>query len=306
MFGESVESSYTARQLLLHRPREGWSRFVTCCRAKTLSLGDQVASTQRIHRNDIRMKNIVNESPSVPRLLVSIRNLAEASIAIEGGCDILDLKEPSRGSLGMVEPNIAAEAVSGIGNKPVSVAMGELSDWQDSETIPVVPSGAAFCKLGLSGQALNSRWKQDWQNFRNRVDGMSVGSHHWIAVVYADYQIANSPAPDEILEAAASTDCAGVLFDTFSKAEGNLFDCVSLDELLIWARQIRSNQLLFAVAGSLRIEHVPQLLPLQPDIVAVRGAVCIDRLRTSGIEAIRVRKLKQVLEQTSKKELLTP
>lgn len=252
------------------------------------------------------MKKIVNESPSVPRLLVSIRNLAEASIAIEGGCDILDLKEPSRGSLGMVEPKIAEEAVSGIGNKPVSVAMGELSDWQNSETIPLVPSGATFCKLGLSGQALNSHWKQDWQNFRDRVDRVSAGSHRWIAVVYADYQIADSPAPDEILEVAASTDCAGVLFDTFSKAKGNLFDCVSQDELLNWAKQIRSNQLLFAVAGSLRIVHVPQILPLQPDIVAVRGAVCIDRLRTSGIEAVRVRKLKQVLEQTSKQELLIP
>ncbi|HUG20189.1 MAG TPA: (5-formylfuran-3-yl)methyl phosphate synthase [Planctomycetaceae bacterium] len=252
------------------------------------------------------MKNIVNKSPSVPRLLVSVRNLAEASIAIEGGCDILDLKEPSRGSLGMVEPKIAAEAVSGVGNKPVSVALGELSDWQDSETMPVVPPGASFCKLGLSGQALNSRWKQDWRNFRNRVDGMSGGSHRWIAVVYADFQLANSPAPEEILEVAASTGCAGVLFDTFSKADGSLFDCVSLDELSLWAAQIRSNRMLFALAGSLRIEHVPQILPLQPDIVAVRGAVCSDHLRTSGIEAVRVRKLKQVLEHTPTRESLIP
>lgn len=249
---------------------------------------------------------MINKSPRAPRLLVSVRNLAEASMAIEGGCDILDLKEPSRGSLGMVEPKIAAEAVSGIGNKPVSVALGELSDWQDSETIPVVPSGAAFCKLGLSGQALNSCWKQDWQNFRDQVDEFSEGSHRWIAVVYGDCRIANSPAPDEILEAAARTGCAGVLFDTFSKAEGNLFDCVSLDELALWGAQIRSHHMLFALAGSLRLEHVPQILPLQPDIVAVRGAVCSGPLRTSGIEAARIRKLKQVLKQSQTRESLIP
>ena len=37
------------------------------------------------------------------RLLVSVRSLDEAVEAISGGCDILDVKEPGRGSLGMAD-----------------------------------------------------------------------------------------------------------------------------------------------------------------------------------------------------------
>ena len=37
---------------------------------------------------------------SPPKLLVSVRSLGEALTALQGGCDWLDVKEPSAGSLG--------------------------------------------------------------------------------------------------------------------------------------------------------------------------------------------------------------
>ena len=48
-------------------------------------------------------------SRSRPSLLVSVRNLAEARAAIEGGCDRLDVKEPSRGPLGKADASVIAE-----------------------------------------------------------------------------------------------------------------------------------------------------------------------------------------------------
>src|SRR5579872_3508444 len=42
-------------------------------------------------------------SLKVPRLLVSVRNLAEAESALAGGCDILDIKEPAHGAMGMAD-----------------------------------------------------------------------------------------------------------------------------------------------------------------------------------------------------------
>ena len=38
--------------------------------------------------------------PGIPRLLVSVRNAEEALMAVRGGADIIDVKEPSKGSLG--------------------------------------------------------------------------------------------------------------------------------------------------------------------------------------------------------------
>jgi uncharacterized protein (UPF0264 family) len=57
------------------------------------------------------MLSQAKQQPMRPQLLVSVRNAAEAQAALAGGCDILDIKEPSRGSLGMADaPTIAAIA----------------------------------------------------------------------------------------------------------------------------------------------------------------------------------------------------
>ena len=39
------------------------------------------------------------------RLLVSVRSADEAEAAIAGGADVIDVKEPSHGPLGMSEPD---------------------------------------------------------------------------------------------------------------------------------------------------------------------------------------------------------
>jgi uncharacterized protein (UPF0264 family) len=43
------------------------------------------------------------------RLLVSVRSAVEARAARAGGCDLIDAKEPSRGPLGAVTPDVLAE-----------------------------------------------------------------------------------------------------------------------------------------------------------------------------------------------------
>jgi uncharacterized protein (UPF0264 family) len=40
------------------------------------------------------------------RLLVSVANAAEARTALEGDADIIDVKDPSRGSLGMADASV--------------------------------------------------------------------------------------------------------------------------------------------------------------------------------------------------------
>ncbi len=40
------------------------------------------------------------------RLLVSVRSAAEAEIALSAGADLIDVKEPSRGSLGAADPAV--------------------------------------------------------------------------------------------------------------------------------------------------------------------------------------------------------
>ena len=64
------------------------------------------------------------------QLLVSIRDTAEAELINNCKVAIVDVKEPSRGSLGAATPNML-EAISRIIPQPqtLSFAAGELSDW---------------------------------------------------------------------------------------------------------------------------------------------------------------------------------
>ena len=68
---------------------------------------------------------------------MSVRNAVEARAAVVGSCDLLDIKEPSRGPLGMADrPRMVAIAEFAAGCRgpatplPCSAALGELVDWE--------------------------------------------------------------------------------------------------------------------------------------------------------------------------------
>ena len=65
-------------------------------------------------------------------LLVSVRSAAEALVAMAGGADLIDVKEPSRGSLGAVDPEVLSEICDAVGGRlPISAALGELAESVD-------------------------------------------------------------------------------------------------------------------------------------------------------------------------------
>ncbi len=60
-------------------------------------------------------------------MLASVRSLDEALIALEGGADLIDLKEPSRGALGALDHAAVRICVQAIGGRrPVSATIGDL------------------------------------------------------------------------------------------------------------------------------------------------------------------------------------
>ena len=224
----------------------------------------------------------MSADPSSPRLLVSVRNLEEARIARAAGSDLIDLKEPHRGSLGRVDKTIADQVAAELPESPLSLALGELAEWNDTVGIPQIPAAIRYLKLGLSHQA-GVAWQPAWKRLRDAIDQRSDKRFDWIAVIYADAEAARSPAPEEIIEAARETNCAGVLFDTWTKSAGTLTDHVSIDRLRSYIESIHAAGMLAALAGSVREAHLPEILPLGADIIAVRGAVCSGRNRTGDV-----------------------
>ena len=220
----------------------------------------------------------------MPRLLVSVRSASEARAAVEGGAAIVDVKEPSRGSLGRASADVWREVRAAI---PVcttlSVALGELVEWSGVWIPTESWAGILHRKIGLSGSG--DDWRERWADLRARLGpGPS-----WVAVAYLDWRAARAPDPVDVIgEAATIADCSGLLLDTFDKSRRmEVRDCEWRD----WVGRARATGRFVAVAGSLDEERIRRLRPVGPDVFAVRGAACEAGDRLREIDSGRVARL---------------
>lgn len=234
---------------------------------------------------------------SSTKLLVSVRSLNEAEAALAGGCDWLDVKEPTAGSLGAATPEkiseIAPLASSFLG---WSIALGEISDFDESMWTAVLPDfpNLALVKLGLSQCAHPADWRNRLLRFKGSLPNLSIAM-----VYYADRQSANSPTWEETIEAAAELKSPVLLIDTFFKNGKTLLDHLTLDQLKAVRTQVHSLNLGLALAGSLQLEQINMLTTeIHPDLVAVRGAACKSG-RNSEVCPSRVALLKRIVNRSS-------
>ncbi len=198
-----------------------------------------------------------------------------------GGAELLDVKEPGRGSLGMASWAAIDAVVSVVGGRiPVSVACGELARGDFQRWSGQRWEGVQFAKLGLSEAP--SDWQAEWLAW-SRMLPLHITR---IAVVYADWQAAQAPPPRDVL-AFAKCHAGGVLLDTYFKCR-SLTQIFTWENIAGWIEHARVAGLPSAVAGSLEISQLPRLAALQPAVLAVRGAVCTPD-RTGRLHQAKVR-----------------
>lgn len=236
---------------------------------------------------------------SVSKLLVSVRSLEDAKFAVEGGADLLDVKEPTQGSLGMADIGIVREISERIRRDetpiPLSVALGELVDWMEVDSPPLIPAEVSFAKLGLSRLSSTKAWSIAWHSIRQRFDEKRDHKLKWVAVAYADNDLAQAPRIDEVLSAAIETDCAGMLIDTFCKSGGSLLNYVTAAGLIELAGQCHAAGMFLALAGSLNIRQLELLADVPVDVIAIRSAACHNGDRNGVIDSCRVRTFRSAL-----------
>jgi (5-formylfuran-3-yl)methyl phosphate synthase len=234
------------------------------------------------------------------QLLVSVRSAEEVASAVGGGADIIDAKEPSRGSLGPVDPSVLREISASLpAGMPLSVALGDLEDGVAAAAaigaLPLlVRSGGLFVKLGLAGTSTSDAAAT---LLRGAVQAASAAPcrPRVVAVAYADREVGDGLAPGEIVRLAAQVGADGVLLDTQGKDGGDLFTFMTVGEVGAWVGSARSAGLITAVAGSLRSERLGSLRQFRPGIVGVRGAACTGG-RGGTIDVEKVRALRRALD----------
>jgi uncharacterized protein (UPF0264 family) len=240
-----------------------------------------------------------NLSDGDPGLLVSVRGAAEALEALIGGADVIDVKEPKRGSLGAADASTVADVVRAVnGRAAVTAALGELTEIVTGRSglhPATLPRGIALIKIGLAGCRANPDWICAWRDAVAHALANGEGSaSRPAAVVYADFEAAHAPAPIEVLNAAIQAHCPALLVDTWDKSSGSLFDHWPATKLRSFIDEVRSRGIRVVIAGSLWGAAVGEAARLEPDLIAVRTAAC-DGGRDGNVSRERVRALKQCI-----------
>ncbi len=244
------------------------------------------------------------------QLLVSVRSTAEAESALVGGADWIDIKEPRRGSLGRADERTIADIMTFVaGRRPVSAALGEWSTTpvEDSgratlpkrATLPLPHPCPGFVKIGLADTA-NRNWRDGLRSLQRALANRCAAS--LIPAAYADWRRASAPPAGDVLQFAIDEGCPGFLIDTWQKDGTTLLDWCALGELAGWCELAHKHGLFVALAGSLKEADLAKVLPLRPDVIAVRGAVCRGGRRDAQLDPELVQRLAAFVHSSSLKQ----
>ena len=226
------------------------------------------------------------------RLLVSVRNAEEALAALEGGADLIDVKEPLHGSLGRASAGVLRNIAQAVGQRsPLSAALGELGQPLDAATMAALKD-YHYAKIGLAQAASRVAWRSEWADAVQQLPA----SVQPVAVVYADGPHCGAPPVEEVLAEAIKHSCAAVLLDTFEKNGNCLFDHWRVEQVAQFVDFARKRKLLSVLAGALNAETMRLAASLNPEFIAVRSAVC-EGPRSSPIRVQLVRRISLELAQ---------
>jgi (5-formylfuran-3-yl)methyl phosphate synthase len=245
------------------------------------------------------------------RLLVSVRSAAEVAPAVAGGAEIIDAKEPSRGSLGPVSPAVLAAIAAALPDElPLSIALGDPASAAAAAVAVSTAleaagprTGGTYLKLGLAAVGSAPAARQLVETAA-QVAGASPSRVSVVAVAYADHEAAGAPARDLVSRLAADAGAQGVLLDTWRKDGRDLFRHVDSGTLREWVAASRRLGVLVALAGSLDVDGVRAAARLPADVVGVRGAACAGGREGVVLEE-RVRVLRRVLGEAGTMGLAT-
>jgi (5-formylfuran-3-yl)methyl phosphate synthase len=220
------------------------------------------------------------------RMLASVNSPEEAEIALTGGADIVDLKDPTRGALGAVTPEVIRTTVRAVrGRRLVSAVAGDLPMQPDvvaAAVREIAATGVDYVKLGIFPGG-------DASACINELAGIAVRVK-LIAVFFAD------ASPDlSLLPLLKRSGFAGAMIDTQGKTAGRLLDHFDLSRLRGFVEDCHVIGMIAGLAGSLEMPDIPRLLVLAPDLLGFRGALCGPGGRTAGLDLGRVQAVRGLI-----------
>jgi dihydroneopterin aldolase len=218
--------------------------------------------------------------------LASVRDAAEAELAIGAGADIIDLKDPDAGALGALAPAAIEACVRAVrGRVPMSATVGDLPLEERSLRAAVLATashGVDYVKLGLFPGGDAEGALQGLAPLAPRI--------RLIVVLFAD------ALPEfDAVALAARIGAAGIMLDTIGKGGVSLPSLIAPERLRDVIASARARGLAIGFAGSLRAGDVPALLALGPDLLGFRGALCRGGRRGEPLDPVRLARIRAAI-----------
>lgn len=242
-----------------------------------------------------------------PCLLVSVTDMEDTLAALQGGADIIDVKDPGEGPLGappLRKAMAICHAVRTWGGRQVSLALGEFPGRPRAAGFAAYAAASCrpdYIKIGFPGfvsreeatatllEALDGA-RLAWE--KGCTGGTPPGV---VAVAYADFL--ERWSPEELVELAHRAGATGCLIDTWDKRGPGLLGWLKEPQLTSFARACRDRGLLCALAGRLTADDLPRVARSGAHVIGVRSGVCRGDRIAGRVDPALVARFREMMGQ---------
>jgi len=238
------------------------------------------------------------------RLLISVKNVEEALIALACGVDIIDLKDPNVGALGALNIETSREILQKVHQfKALShqqtLALTSATVGEGHATLndllnhieARIKIGVDIIKISASSLLSDTGSFVDTQLMTYISSSKQV---KLIAVFFAEQSIDLTQ-----LEKLKHYGFYGAMIDTQNKQQ-NLLEICTLSTLQMFTQACQKNDLKSGLAGSLKPQYIENLATINPSYIGFRGGVCAEGVRKNGLMQDKVVNVQILLQEHNK------
>ena len=235
------------------------------------------------------------------KLLVSIRSIEEIKAIEDIDIDIVDIKDPENGPLGMLDLTEVEKIVQALVS---STYRGKISTTFELNKQTISTSGinkmVDLSRLRIDyikvGTAVDIDTRKTLTEFNQRFLKLKnpVKKNNLILVLTIDekYSVKNITNIFEI----DLTNFCGIMVDTFNKNRGSIFEIIRIEDLEEIKNLALENEKDFGIAGSLQISHKNLIKKIEPNWAGYRGSLCLKK-RTCPLSREKVERLITVFDR---------
>lgn len=229
----------------------------------------------------------MNNCSSNTNFLVSLKDLKEISNEILESIDILDLKNPSEGSIGSWETSKIKKAITLYNSRvKISATLGDIfCNEEFTKKIEKFDTlNLDFIKFGLLSKSTNKLFQ--------KIDIISLREFKTdlVCVVFVDKKL-DLENVIRNLKLLKRKGINFILLDTYRKSNGDLLSYCDIFFLKDFITKCKKYQISIGLAGGVNERQLPSLIDLRPNIIGLRSAVCSLNNRNLFIDKEKVQKL---------------